>query len=73
MSQRFRWKSPKPPEGSPAAPGARNEKLKAERVERDFAFARQIGQEGAGEEMKPAGSRGGQPTTSPSRKEVVQR
>lgn len=39
-------------------------------TERDFAFARQIGL--GGEERKPAGSRGGQPTTSPSRKEVLQ-
>jgi len=41
-------------------------------TERDFAFARQIGLGGGGEARKPAGSRGGQPTTSPSRKEVLQ-
>jgi 4a-hydroxytetrahydrobiopterin dehydratase len=41
-------------------------------TERDFAFARQIGLGSGGEVRKSAGSRGGQPTTSPSRKEVLQ-
>ena len=39
---------------------------------RDFELARQIGQAVAKGSTK-AGSRGDQPTTSPSRKEVVQR
>jgi pterin-4a-carbinolamine dehydratase len=38
---------------------------------KDIAFARMIGQRAAIEEKMTAGSRGVQPTTSPSRKEVV--